>query len=264
MQRNNVKEQLKAGQCVYGTSLEDCLDPEIAVLLAAAGLDFFFVDTEHCTASYSQIQALCRTGRNAGIIPLVRVTQNEPALITRALDVGAMGIIVPRVHSPEQARAALDVMKFPPLGHRGFGLRSIVTDFQAKSAQEEVDSANHETMAVIMIESQAGLASVEEIARTAGIDVVFIGPYDLSLSLGIVGQFQNPVFMKALERVLRACEEAGVVSGIQSGDVGLLKQARELGARFLMYGSDVSVLLSGYKEALYRLKTMTTGSRTNC
>jgi 2-keto-3-deoxy-L-rhamnonate aldolase RhmA len=261
LQRNSVKEQLKAGQCVYGTSLEDCLDPEIPILLAAAGLDFFFVDTEHCTASYFQIQSLCRTGRHAGIIPLVRVTQNEPALITRALDVGAMGIIVPRVHSLEQARAALDVMKFPPLGHRGFGLRSIVTDFQGKSAQEEVDSANHETMAVIMIESQAGLGSVEEIARTPGIDVLFIGPYDLSLSLGIVGQFENPVFLKALERVLRAGEEADVASGLQTGDMGLLTRARELGARFLMYGSDVSVLFSGYKEAVSRLKAMHPGSR---
>src|SRR5258708_38983332 len=123
-------------------------------MLAVAGMDFFFVDTEHCSASYAQIQALCRAGRGAGIVPMVRVTQNEPSLISRALDVGAMGIIVPRVHSAAEARSAMDALKFPPLGHRGYGLGTIVTDLKGNSAQEEVNSANRETMAVMMIESQ--------------------------------------------------------------------------------------------------------------
>jgi 2-keto-3-deoxy-L-rhamnonate aldolase RhmA len=262
LQKNVVKEQLKAGGCVYGTSLEDSLDPEIAVMLAAAGMDFFFVDTEHCTASYAQIQALCRAGRGAGIVPMVRVTQNEPALISRALDVGAMGIIVPRVHSAEEARAALDVMKFPPLGHRGFGLRTIVTDLKPVSPREAVDSANRETMAIIMIESKPGLESVEQIAATPRIDVLFVGPYDLSLSLGIVGEFDNPIFWNALERVIRACEQAGLAAGVQSADMSLLNRARDAGARFLMYGSDFSVLFAGYKEAVSRLKNLPAHTRS--
>jgi len=260
LQINTVKKELKAGNCVYGTSLEDCLDPEIALVLAAAGLDFFFVDTEHCTASYAQIQALCRVGRASGIIPLVRVAQNEPALITRALDVGAMGIIVPRIHSAEQARAALQTMKFSPLGHRGFGLRGIVTDLKSHTAQEEVDSANRETMAVLMIESKAGLESVEEIAPLPELDALFVGPYDLSPSLGIVEQFDNRLFVDSLERVIRACNRAGIAAGVQSRDMALLTRAREMGARFLMYGSDVSVLFAGYKDAVSELKaTKTTG-----
>ena len=173
MQENLTKKKLKIGECVYGTSLEDCLDPEMAVLLAAAGLDFFFVDTEHCPASPAQIQALCRSGRGAGITPLVRVTQNEPDLISRALDVGATGVIVPRIHSAQEARAALDVMKFPPLGHRGYGLRGIVSDFVGVPAKEGVESANRETLAILMIESKAGLENVEEIARTPQLDVLF-------------------------------------------------------------------------------------------
>jgi 2-keto-3-deoxy-L-rhamnonate aldolase RhmA len=116
VRKNEVKQMLRDGKCVYGTSLEDSLDPEIAVLLSAAGLDFFFIDTEHSPANYSQIQGLCRAAVSAPITPLVRVTQNEPALISRALDVGAMGVIVPRVHSRAEAAAALDVMKFPPQG----------------------------------------------------------------------------------------------------------------------------------------------------
>jgi len=254
LQKNIVKERLKAGGQVYGTSVASCLDPEVPIVLAAAGLDFFFIDTEHSAAGYAQIQPLCRTARGAGIIPLVRVTQNDYALIARALDVGAMGIIVPRVHLPSDARAAIEAMKFPPLGARGYGLGSIVTDCKICSAQEEVNSANHETLAVLMIESRQGLESVEQIATIPGIDVLFVGPYDLSLSLGIIEQFNHPIFTRALDRIFEAAARAGVAVGLQFGDFGLLTQAREKGARFLMYSSDFAVLLTGYRDAISRLK----------
>jgi 4-hydroxy-2-oxoheptanedioate aldolase len=226
----------------------------MAVLLAAVGLDFFFVDTEHCTASPAQIQALCRSGRGAGISPLVRVTQNQPDLISRVLDVGATGVIVPRVHHAQQARAALDVMKFPPLGHRGFGLRGIVSDFQGFPAKQGIESANRETLSVLMIESKDGLENVEEIARTPQLDVLFVGPYDLTLSLGIIEEFENPVFWKALERVIAAAAAAGVAAGLQSGNMDIITQARDMGARFLIYGSDTAILFAGYKDAMARLK----------
>jgi 4-hydroxy-2-oxoheptanedioate aldolase len=263
LQSNLTKRKLKSGECVYGTSLEDCLDPEMAVLLEAAGLDFFFVDTEHCTASPAQIQALCRSGRGAGITPLVRVTQNEPDLISRALDVGAMGIIVPRVHNAEQAAAALDVMKFPPLGHRGYGLRGIVSDFENTSAREGVESANRETLAVLMIESREGLENVEKIARTPNLDVLFVGPYDLTLSLGIIGEFENTIFVQALERVIAAGKAAGVAVGLQTPDMELVLKARSKGAQFLIYASDVAILLGGYKDAMTRLKSLKSERRVS-
>jgi 2-keto-3-deoxy-L-rhamnonate aldolase RhmA len=261
MRRNRVKEMLKAGECAYGTSLEDCLDAEMAVLLAAANLDFFFIDTEHCTASYSQIQMLCRAAAGADITALVRVTENEPALISRTLDVGAMGVIVPRVHSSAEGQAALEVMKFPPLGRRGFGLRGVITDFQPDTAQKRVESANQETLTVLMIESRAGLESVEEIAALPNLDVLFVGPYDLTLSLGIVEQFDNPIFLDALARVIKACLSSGIAAGVQTGDMSLLIKAREMGARFLMYGSDTLILLSGYSAAMSRLKGKQAASR---
>jgi 2-keto-3-deoxy-L-rhamnonate aldolase RhmA len=254
LQSNFVKRKLKAGEIVYGTSLGEWLDPEVPVLLAAAGLDFFFIDSEHSATSYSQMKGLCRTARGAGVIPLVRVTENAPALISRALDVGAMGIIVPQVNSAEQARAAIAAMKFPPIGHRGYGLGSIVTDLKPKAAQEEVDSANRETLAVIMIESREGLEAVEEIAAVPEIDLLFIGPYDLSLSLGIVEQFENPVFWNALKRIFAAARQANLAVGLQSGNMEFLARVRDMGARFLICGSETSVLLDGYRKALAALK----------
>jgi 2-keto-3-deoxy-L-rhamnonate aldolase RhmA len=258
VQTNKVKVKLKAGECVYGTSLSDCLDPEMAVILASAGLDFFFVDTEHSTASYSQIQALCRTARAAGIVPLARVTQDEPYLISRMADVGPMGIIVPRVHSPAAGRAAIEALKFPPLGRRGFGLRSIITDLQGKLAPEEVDSCNRETLMVLMIESKEGLAHVEEIASLEGVDVLFIGPYDLSLAMGILEQFDDPRFWGAVDSVVRACEKAHIAAGLQTGNMPILLKARDRGIRFLLCGSDVEILLAGYRQAIKELKAETT------
>jgi 2-keto-3-deoxy-L-rhamnonate aldolase RhmA len=257
MQRNTVKENLKAGKHVYGTSLEDCLDPEIPIILGAAGLDFFFVDTEHSPATYLQIQALCRAGRAAGIVPLVRVTENEPHLISRALDVGAMGIIVPRLRSVQAAAAAIDVIKFPPLGRRGFGLRAIVTDLQPGSAADQVESANRETLVVPMIETKEALDCVEQIAALSGVDALFIGPYDLTLSMGILEQFESPIFWSAVERVINAAEKAGVAAGLQSRDMTLLLEARRRGAHFLLYSSDSGVLFDGYKQAIGSLKQVT-------
>lgn len=254
MRKNVVKQKLRQGECVYGTSLEDCLDPEMAVLLRAAGLDFFFVDTEHCVASYAQIKALCRVALAQGIAPLVRVTQNEPALITRALDMGVMGVIVPRVHSREEAERALDVMKFPPLGHRGFGLHAIVTDYSPDTPQMQVESANEETMSVLMIESRNGLEAVEQITSLPSLDVLFMGPHDLTLSLGILGQFAHPIFLDAVKRVVAACSAAGIAAGLQTGSMELLLKARELGVRFLLYSSDSSVLFQGYSSAVATLR----------
>jgi 2-dehydro-3-deoxyglucarate aldolase/4-hydroxy-2-oxoheptanedioate aldolase len=256
LQTNVVKHRLKAGEIVYGTSLGTCLEPEVAIVLASAGVEFFFIDTEHSATSYAQIQVLCRTARGAGLIPMVRVTHNEPSLISRALDVGAMGIIVPRVHSAAEARAAIDAVKFPPHGHRGFGLGSIVTDLKGRRAPEEIESSDRETMAVLMIESCEGLDAVDEIVKVEGVDALFIGPYDLSLALGIVEDFANPLFQHAVEKVIDAANKVGVAAGLQSSDMSMLAWVRELGARFLMYGSDISVLLSGYESAIAELKSL--------
>ncbi len=166
-----------------------------------------------------------------------------------------MGIIVPRVNSAAEAQAAIAAMKFPPIGRRGYGLGSIVTDLKGRPAQDEISSANRETLVVMMVESREGLAAVDEIAAVPEVDVLFIGPYDLSLSLGIVEQFENPVYIKSLERIIDSGHKAGVAVGLQSGNPGVLKRARDLGARFLICGSESSVLLEGYRKTLATMKS---------
>jgi 4-hydroxy-2-oxoheptanedioate aldolase len=114
-----------------------------------------------------------------------------------------------------------------------------------------------------MIESREGLENVEEIARTPNLDVLFVGPYDLSLSLGIIEEFENPVFWKALDRVVAAAKSAGIAVGLQSGNMELVLKARAAGVRFVIYSSDVGVLMGGYTDAMKRLKSITNDNRVS-
>jgi 2-keto-3-deoxy-L-rhamnonate aldolase RhmA len=262
MQTNTAKRKLEAGEAVYGTSLTECFDAEIAILLKAAGLDFFFTDTEHAAADYHDIQGLCRAARGAGIIPLVRVTDSAPFLITRTLDVGAMGIVVPRVHTAEQARTTISAMKYPPEGTRGFGMRGIITDYTWTNARDEMASANRETLAVLQIESREGLENVEEIAATPGLDVLFVGPYDLTISMGIAEEFRGDQFWRAVERVVAACRSNRVAPGLQTGDKWIFREAQKRGVRFLLYSNDVTVLFEGYRDAIAELREPAPGRAT--
>lgn len=255
MQANTIKRTLKDGGTVLGTCLTDYVTPEIVTILKAAGFDFFFIDTEHSPTDYREIQTLVRVSRAADVMPVVRVTQSEYFLIARALDMGTMGIIAPRIHSVEQGRSVVDAMKFPPMGNRGYGMRNIITDFNFRGAQVEMDSANEETMVILQMESQECVDAIYDITAIPGVDAIMVGPFDLSVSLGIPGDFENPIFWDAFDRMVDACNKNGVAPGVHMAKIPLLKKAREHGARYLVYGSDVSVLLNGLKEVRAEVPT---------
>jgi 4-hydroxy-2-oxoheptanedioate aldolase len=145
-------------------------------------------------------------------------------------------------------------MKYPPKGRRGFGMRSIITDYRWTTAVAEMDSADQETLVVFQIESKEGLSCVEEIAKTPNLDVLFIGPYDLTISMGIAEQFESSQFWDAVDRVIAACNAAGIAAGIQTGDMAQLTEARRRGVRFLLYSNDVTVLFQGYQDAISQLR----------
>ena len=247
MQTNTIKHKLKAGGSVLGTAITDHVSPETVTIFKAAGLDCFFVDTEHSVPSYQDVQTLVRAGRSANVIPLVRVTQSEYFLIARLLDIGAMGIIAPRTGSVAEARSVVDAMKFTPEGNRGYGLRGIINDYQYAGAKAEMESANRETMVVLQVESQECLDNVFEIAAVPGVDALMIGPFDLTISMGIPGEFDNPLYWNAIDRVVEASNRVGIAPGIHMANAGALKKAAERGMRFLVCSSDSNVMLAGFK-----------------
>ena len=249
MHKNRAKSILKQGGTILGTSVTDYVATEVVPTIKAAGLDFFFLDAEHATASYRDIQNLARTAKAMDITPIVRVTQTEGHLISRTLDCGAMGIVAPRVHSVKQAQSVVDNMKFPPMGTRGYGLRSIIHDYDFAGAEAEMESSNEETMVVLQMESKQCVEAIYDITAIPGVDATMVGPFDLSVSLGIPGDFENPIFWAAFDRMVDACIKNGVAPGVHMGNTTMLRRAQEHGARYLVVGSDLSMMLKGWKEA---------------
>ena len=247
MQRNHIKHTLKDGGWVLGTCLTDYLGPEAVTVIKAAGLDHFFIDAEHSRTSFSDIQNLVRAAKGHGVVPLVRVADIEYSLVARMLDCGAFGIVAPRIERPEQVEELVRIMKFPPRGHRGYGLRNIVNDFDFSGAQAEMDSSDAETMCIPQVETKGAVESIEEIAAIPGVDATMVGPFDLSVSLGIPGQFDSSVFWDAFDKMVEGCNKHGVAPGVHAGNPEMLQKCKEHGARLLFCGTDVSVMLRGMK-----------------
>jgi len=145
-------------------------------------------------------------------------------------------------------------MRYTPEGHRGFGMHSIMTDFDWRHPVDMMAEANRETLAICQVESQEALLSVEELAATPGLDVLFIGPYDLTISMGIAEQFESDLFWNAVDRVIGATDAAGIAAGIQTGNIPLLKEARRRGVRFLLYSGDYAVLYNAYRTNLTSIR----------
>ena len=247
MQSNTIKHKLAAGGWVLGTCITDYLAPEVVTAMKAAGFDHFFIDTEHARADFTDISTLVRVARAADVIPLVRVTVNEYQLIARTLDNGAMGIICPRVESAEQARHIVDCAKFTPMGNRGYGLRSIINDYDFQGAAKEMESSNNETMIILQMETQSFIDQLEEITSIEGVDATMVGPFDLSVSLGIPGEFDNPKYWAAIDRMVEVCDKNGVAPGVHAATPEALAKHKERGVRFLTCATDASTLLKGWK-----------------
>ncbi len=247
MQNNHIKRSLQGGGTVLGTCITDCFNPEIVVAIESAGLDFFFIDSEHSRTGFDDVQALVRVAKSTGVVPLVRVPQPEYFFLARMLDVGALGIINPRTESVEEVHRIVKAMKFPPVGRRGYGLRSIVTDLHPRGAAAEMEAANQESMVVVQMETQGCVDAIEEIVAVEGVDATMVGPFDLSVSLGIPGDFEHPRFWAAFDRMVAACNRVGVAPGVHFGNTKMLQRARDHGARFLVCGTDISILLNGLR-----------------
>src|ERR1035438_4746693 len=182
---------------------------EIPRLLAAAGFDWAFIDTEHGNFDLETVNDVCRVARLAGLCPLVRVGDLQYSLVARALDSGAQGIIFPRMEDPRQLETALSWTKFPPAGVRGYGLMACQTDYEALSFSDVIEHVNENTLTVLQIESARAVEAREEILSVPGIDAVMVGPADLSISLGVPGDFQHPKMVEAMEAIRDTCERPG-------------------------------------------------------
>lgn len=213
--------------------------------LKGVGFDWFMIDTEHAHVNPETLAAMVSVIGDTGPAPLVRVGDVNQYLIKQALDAGAQGILVPLVSSEAQARATVSFAKDPPGGVRG--VASAAASRYGLELASYLRSANAETLVGVQIETEAALEHVDAIASVDGVDLLFVGPQDLTLNLGLLDDRKNPKVLDAMRKVVEACERHGRVAGTLAVDAEEKRTALGLGFRFVSLASDVRFLINGAK-----------------
>jgi 2-keto-3-deoxy-L-rhamnonate aldolase RhmA len=245
---NDLHDRLRAGETLYGT-FAGLGSPVATELAARAGFDWLLIDLEHGVGTESELLANLHAIGATPAAALVRPQSSERLRIGRALDLGAHGIMVPRIDRPEQAREAVSYLRYPPEGTRGVALSTRGAGL-GELRHADVRSINRHILGIIQIESPSAVDGAAEIAAIDGVDVLFVGPADLSHSLGVPGSFDDPRYVGALERVARAAEDAGAAAGILLRDASALTRHRDLGYRFIGLGSDSAFIADGARAVL--------------
>lgn len=247
---NRLKKQLREGKSVIGTMLVEIRQPSIMQVLANACLDFVIIDNEHGAFTIETISDLCRSARKLGVTPIVRVPEWSYAHVTQPMDSGAQAIMAPRITDPQQVVEIVQMIKYPPAGRRGSVVARGHTDLKGGSIVDVMRDANEESMLVVQIETRQALERIDEILSVQGVDVAFVGPTDLSVSLGIAGKMTDPVLVSAITRVLESCQRHNVTPAIQMNDLTLAAHWAAKGMKLVSFNSEIGILTQGASGAV--------------
>ncbi len=254
MKNNRLKEVLASGKRPVGHMIWEFATRGIARILDGAGVDFAVYDMEHSGYDVTTIADLLAWTHGTSFAPFVRIPEGKYHFIARILDAGALGIMVGNVKTPEQAAHIVDCAKYPPFGHRGLGLGHAQNDYLPPNPVEYMDWANQNTTVICQIESPEGLANADAIAATPGVDILWIGHFDLTANMGIVGQFDHPDFHAAMQTVIAAAHKHGKFAAIQPGSPQQLEHWKAAGFDILSYGADAAFYRSALAEAMQRTR----------
>ena len=254
MRENPVKRALAAGEIPIGTMVCEFLTTNVPRLVSSAGVDFVLYDLEHSGFGIDRLRDLLPATNATGVVPLVRVPDAVYDSISRALDLGALGVMIPACESADEARLLVESARFPPQGKRGFGL--LYQDvWEPGGLPDTLAKSNAETLLIVQIETTAGLKVVEEIAAVEGIDVLWIGQFDLTASLGIPGQFSTDVFRDAVARIVAAARGAGKHVGMVCGTVEECRAMLSQGLSMIGYSFDTWLYEGALKAGVADLRS---------
>jgi 2-keto-3-deoxy-L-rhamnonate aldolase RhmA len=248
--KHQFRARLLAGELLVGTMIS-LTSPAVTELMADVGFDWLFIDAEHGTFGTQELQAVLQSAKPETPC-LVRVSQSVEVPIKKALDIGAAGIIAPQINSVEAAERVVRFSKYSPEGTRGVGI-SRAHGYGLK-VQEYLDTANEEVAVIIQAEHIDAVENIEAIVKVPGIDAVLVGPYDLSASLGKIGQVNDPEVMGAIEHVTRACKEAGVKLGAFGVTVAAVKPFIDNGFTLITASIDTLMLGQAAQNLLAEIK----------
>jgi 4-hydroxy-2-oxoheptanedioate aldolase len=250
---NSLKKKLTSQEFVLGTFLE-IPSPVLVELLGLAGFDFVIIDREHGPVDWSQTQDLIRAGATTGISVIVRPPNSEAAAVAQPLDWGAAGIQVPQVASAEMARQVVHSSKYHPLGMRGLQPYVRAASYGAHGTSQYLAYANEESTIIAQVEGTDGIQNLDSILQVEGLDVVFIGPYDLSQALGIPAKVKNARVREAMAGAVQSARKAGKSVGTYCDDVETAKEYLALGVSYLAVSIDAYIFLSGARSIISQFR----------
>ncbi|HKA40468.1 MAG TPA: aldolase/citrate lyase family protein [Burkholderiales bacterium] len=210
MIRNRVKRILREGGLALGAYVGGIADPQIVEIIGHAGFDAAFIDMEHTSFDLRDVQLMVMAAERMGIAPIVRTPGFDPAFILRLLDMGVQGLQLPHINSAREAREAVKAVRYAPLGERGMMAGSRAADFGRIPLAEHMAHSNREITLAIMIEELSALEEIDEIASTEGVDLVVVGPADMSRALGVAGQTDHPRLVETINQVAEAVRRSSV------------------------------------------------------
>lgn len=247
MSTDGLRDRIRAAREPLVGTFMNLGSPLATEACALAGFDWLLADLEHGGGDETALTGQLLAAEAHGVPCLVRVESHERIRCGRVLDLGAAGVMFPRVDSAQDAEAVAGHLRYPPAGDRGVATYNRSAGFGVHA--ERLETANDTVVGVVQIESVGGLEAVEAIAAVPGVDVLFVGPRDLSHAMGIPGQTQDPAFQAALRRVVAAARDAGVAAGILVGDAAAARAHAELGFTFVGIGSDSAFVVAAGRGA---------------
>ncbi|MBS1805171.1 MAG: hypothetical protein JST28_17560 [Acidobacteria bacterium] len=249
----NFRQRVRDGELLLGQLLLEFFTPGIGTMLDASGLDFVIFDMEHGRCDIGALEMLIASCRGSGIVPMARVPDLTFAPLSRVLDIGAKGVMVPRVETRKQTEEIVRALKYAPEGKRGVAL-GIAHDLYRPAGAEFFAKANQETVVIIQVETTKAFENLEEIVSVPGVDVAWIGHYDLTVSMGFPAQFDHPQLIGAMNDLVRICRKYGVAPGFLPPNQESAAHWIAQGYRMISLGSDIGVFLDGISRFRAHLK----------
>src|SRR5882757_7223545 len=247
--RNAARDRLDQGELALGVILRQARTVDIAPIMKAAGYDWLFLDLEHNSMDLDMAVQIAVAALGAGIAPIARVPAGQLWMATRFLDGGGLGIVVPHVDTPEEARKISQALHYPPLGHRSVAGGLPHLGYAKLGLAETCDGINAATLVIVMLETPTAIANADAIAAVPGIDSLLIGTNDLAMELGIPGAFGDERIVAAYQTVVDACRKHGKHAGVGGiADRELLRRYIGMGVRLVLPGSDMSLLVGAATE----------------
>jgi 2-keto-3-deoxy-L-rhamnonate aldolase RhmA len=244
---NRFRQRLRNGETVFGQMVLELFTPGLGPMLAAAGMDFVIYDMEHGRCDIALVSEMIASCRGLDLVPMVRVPDCNYHPLSRVLDIGARGVMAPRVETRAQAEEIVSQLKYAPEGRRGVAL-GIAHDLYRAGGAEYFPQANEDIAVILLLETEKAFENLNEIVSVPGVDVAWMGHFDLTVSMGIPAQFEHPRFLEAMDALVAACDRYRVAPGFLPATPESAIHWIQKGFRAISLGSDIGVFLDGLRR----------------